>query len=83
VLAKIDAERDVVDVAKNRVAAILRHQAIEYAAGDDAGILAAIGDRYASHRPIDGPGLRSGRARPLSRIGAERLKAAARTRGIC
>ena len=41
-MTEIDADWDVVDVAEDCVAAITGHQPVEDAAGDDAGIVAAV-----------------------------------------
>jgi hypothetical protein len=47
--AKIDAQRDVVDVAEDRSPAIPRHQAVEDAPRDNAGVLAAVRDHDLRH----------------------------------
>ena len=52
------AERDVVDVPENRVAAVMADQSIEDAAGNDAGVIAAVRNRYPRH-PSDPGGHRS------------------------
>ena len=56
--AKIDAERDVVDVAENRLAPIARDEPIEDAAGDDPGIFPPVGDRDARHQRRSAPSRR-------------------------
>jgi hypothetical protein len=42
VLPKIDAGRNVVDIAEDRIPAVMRHHAIKDPPADDAGILAAV-----------------------------------------
>jgi hypothetical protein len=41
-LPEVDADRDVVDISENRVAAEMPHQTVENPSGDHAGIIAAI-----------------------------------------
>jgi hypothetical protein len=49
-MSKIDADRGVVDVAKNRVVAAPRDEPIEDAPRNDARVVAAVRDRYVGYR---------------------------------
>jgi hypothetical protein len=48
--AKIDAERDVIDVHEHRLLAVLRGEAIEDPPGDRRAVGAAVGDQDRRHR---------------------------------